>query len=53
MSVCVLTTSFPRYKGDLSENFVYELAKNIVKKGVEVSEVTPDDYETKSYEVCM
>ena len=51
MRVCILTTSFPRYKGDPSGNFVYELAKNLVKKGVEVNVVAPHDYETKSYEV--
>jgi len=51
MRVCMLTTSFPRYKGDLSGNFVYELAKNLVEQGVEVNVVAPHDYETKGYEV--
>lgn len=51
MKVCMPTTSFPRYKGDLSGNFVYELAKNLVKRGVEVSVVAPHDYDTKGYEV--
>lgn len=41
MKVCILTTSYPLKKGDLSGNFVYEQARHLVKLGVEVHVVAP------------
>ncbi|MCK4492400.1 MAG: glycosyltransferase, partial [Candidatus Altiarchaeales archaeon] len=51
LRVCILTTSFPRYEGDLSGQFVYALSRNLVERGVDVSVVAPHDYETRGYEV--
>ncbi|HEX55175.1 MAG: hypothetical protein DRO95_00190 [Candidatus Altiarchaeales archaeon] len=51
MKICMLTTSFPRFKGDYAGNFIYELAKNLVRRGVEVSVVAPHHHETKGYEM--
>jgi len=41
MKVCMLTTSFPRFRNDLSGIFIYHMAKNLVKQGIEVSVVCP------------
>ena len=43
MKVCMLTTSFPRYAGDFSGNFILDLAGEIVKKGHAVRVVVPGD----------
>lgn len=49
--VCILASSFPRYKGDYSGVFIFELAKRLVQKGNEVDVVAPHDYRTLGYEV--
>ncbi|MFQ5905790.1 MAG: glycosyltransferase family 4 protein [bacterium] len=41
MRVCMLTTSFPRWRGDLSGNFIESLSKSLVKRGVEIEVVAP------------
>ncbi|RLC98001.1 MAG: hypothetical protein DRI77_06035 [Chloroflexi bacterium] len=53
MRVCMLTTSFPRRRDDFAGAFVYSLARELGKRGVEVSVVAPHDgraarYETRS-----
>lgn len=40
MKVCILTTSFPAYKGHYQGSFIYELAKSL-SKSIDVSVVCP------------
>ena len=47
----MLTTSFPCYDGDMAGIFIYEQAKKMVEKGMDVSVVAPHDFETKGYEI--
>ena len=41
MKVCVLTTGFPRFKGDLFGSFILELSKSLRAQGVELEIVAP------------
>lgn len=41
MKVCILTTSFPLRKGDISGMFVLEQARHLIKHGASVSIVAP------------
>lgn len=41
MKVCILTTSFPAYKGHLQSPFVYNLTKALAAKGAEVDVICP------------
>lgn len=41
MKVCILTTSFPLTKGDLSGIFMLEQGRHLINQGVEVSVVAP------------
>lgn len=41
MKVCILTTSFPLTKGDLSGIFMLEQGRHLIKQGVEVRVVAP------------
>lgn len=41
MTVCILTSSYPRFAGDYAGIFVAELARELVKLGVEVVVLTP------------
>jgi glycosyltransferase involved in cell wall biosynthesis len=43
LKVCVLTTSFPRFKGDSAGIFLYHLCQRLVKKGVTIEVVAPHD----------
>ena len=43
MKVCILTTSFPRFKGDSAGIFLYHLSRWLVKKGVDVDVIAPHD----------
>ena len=36
MKVCMLTTGFPRFKGDLFGSFILELSKSLRAQGVEL-----------------
>lgn len=53
MRVCMLTTSFPRRRGDFAGVFVYNLARELSRRGVEVRVVAPHDNRsnTPRYEV--
>ena len=51
MEVCILTTSYPRFKGDYAGIFIHNLAKNLVKNGIKVKVVAPNDFKTKSNEI--
>jgi glycosyltransferase involved in cell wall biosynthesis len=47
MKICILTTSFPAYKGHLQSPFIYELTKTLSKKE-EIHVVCPYYKESKS-----
>jgi len=50
MKVLMLTTSYPRRKGDYAGNFIHNLAKNLAKNHVEVRVLVPHNAHTKDYE---
>ena len=41
MKICMLTTGFPRFKGDLFGSFILELSKSLRAQGVELKIVAP------------
>ena len=41
MKVCVLTTSFPRFKGDSAGIFIYHLCRWLSDKGVDIEVIAP------------
>ena len=41
MNICIITWSFPRFIGDPSGPFIFDLADNLVKKGYGVHVITP------------
>lgn len=43
MKVCILTTGFPRFEGDLFGAFVLEMARALVLRGTEVIVVAPHE----------
>ncbi len=43
MKICILTTGFPRFEGDLYGGFVSSLARALVNKGAKVTAVCPHD----------
>ncbi|MBI2505590.1 MAG: glycosyltransferase [Candidatus Latescibacteria bacterium] len=43
MKVCVLTTGFPRFAGDLFGSFVLELCRELAAQGVELEVVAPHE----------
>ena len=43
VDVCMLTTAFPRFRGDLFGTFVLELARELVRRGLSVRVVAPHD----------
>jgi glycosyltransferase involved in cell wall biosynthesis len=47
----MLTTSYPRWRGDPSSPFIEELCKELVKKEIDVTIVAPHDKDTKDYEI--
>ncbi len=46
MKICVITTSFPRFKGDYSGLFVFRLCQSLTSINLEVDVVAPADSET-------
>jgi len=50
MKVCMLTTSFPRWPGDLSGNFIESLCTCLAKRGVGIEVVAPGHREAQGYE---
>ncbi|MCK5217181.1 MAG: hypothetical protein KAJ93_05305, partial [Methanosarcinales archaeon] len=53
--VLVLTTTFPRWKGDVTPAFVYELSKRLQESGLEIVILAPHHYGAKKFEImdCM
>lgn len=43
MKICILTTSFPRYRGDYAGAFVLDLAMKMAEGGMEVRVVAPGE----------
>lgn len=43
LKVTLLTTSFPRYKGDFAGNFVYKYAQQLARIGSKVKVIAPQD----------
>jgi glycosyltransferase involved in cell wall biosynthesis len=43
LKVCILTTSFPRFKGDSAGIFLYHLSRQLAQKGVKIKVVVPHD----------
>ena len=41
VEVCMLTTGFPRYRGDLFGSFIFDLALGLVRRGHRVQIITP------------
>lgn len=39
--ICILTSGFPRYEGDLSGNFILSLTKELIKRGLGVFVLAP------------
>lgn len=50
MKILTLTSSFPRYRGDLAGDFVYELAKRLKERGFEITVLTPHHLDTRFQE---
>ncbi|VVB89281.1 Trehalose synthase [uncultured archaeon] len=50
MKVLVLTTTFPRWKGDSTPAFVYELSKRLRNEGLEIVVLAPHYEGAKFYE---
>ncbi len=50
MNICMLTTSFPKYEGDIAGKFVFELAKELSKNNT-ISIVAPMDSNSRKYEL--
>lgn len=50
MKICMLTTSYPRYEGDYAGCFVHNLSKELIKKGIDVCVLAPNDINAKSHE---
>lgn len=39
--ICILTSGFPRYEGDLSGNFILSLTKELIKRGLGIFVLAP------------
>lgn len=50
MNVCILTTSFPRFKGDSAGTFIYSLVSLLSQKGINVEVIAPHDPGTNFFE---
>lgn len=50
LSVCMLTSSFPRYRGHHRAPFIFELARSIVAKGVNVEILAPHHQDSRKFE---
>jgi N-acetyl-alpha-D-glucosaminyl L-malate synthase BshA len=44
LKICMLTTSFPRFKGDPAGIFIYNLCKQLIKKGIDIDVIAPHDH---------
>jgi glycosyltransferase involved in cell wall biosynthesis len=51
MKILVLTTTFPRWKNDITPAFVYELSKRLLRSDVEIVVLTPHCEGSKKFEI--
>ncbi len=51
MRVLIITTGYPRWKGDFNNVYLHRLAKSLVKKGIEVHVVAPHAKNLKKEEI--
>ena len=50
LKICILTSAFPRYEGDLSGNFILSLSKELIKRGLDVFVLAPHAPKVKRFE---
>jgi glycosyltransferase involved in cell wall biosynthesis len=50
LKVCILTTSFPRFKGDFAGIFIYQLSKWLALRGIEIEILAPHDSGIKFFD---
>ena len=50
LRICILTSTYPRWKNDYIPAFIHSLAKELVKGGIAVCVVAPHDTNTKNHE---
>ena len=50
MKVCILTTSFPRFKGDSAGTFIYSLVSLLSQKGIDFEVIAPHESGTHFFE---
>ena len=50
LKVCILTTSFPRFKGDSAGTFIYSLVSLLSQKGIHIEVIAPHDPGTHFFE---
>lgn len=51
LKILIITSKFPRYKGDAQPPFSYDLARHLLKEGCEVHVIAPHDFKAKKTEV--
>ena len=51
MKVCLLTSSFPRFRGDSAGAFIYHLAKALREKEVDIDVVCPHDPGSRYFDI--
>ena len=51
IKILILTTTFPRWKGDTTPSFVYELSKRLQNYGLEIYILSPHYNGAKKYEI--
>ena len=44
MRICLLTSSYPRFEGDVAGNFIRELCVELTRRGFLFDIVSPDDH---------
>lgn len=50
LKVCILTTSFPRFKGDSAGSFIYTLVSFLSQKGIDFEVIAPHESGTQFFE---
>jgi glycosyltransferase involved in cell wall biosynthesis len=50
MKICILATTFPRFKGDIIPQFTHGLARALVETGAAVTVIAPHDRDTIGHE---
>lgn len=51
MKICILATTFPRFKGDIVPQFVHGLARSLVEAGAGVLVIAPHERDTVDHEI--